>query len=83
MYDVAGFMDKNRDTLRHELSALMKKSDVSFVKHMFGDRPVSENNSSPNMGTSPPPLPSLFHLLPLFLLLPRSPLSLSLDVINN
>lgn len=50
-YDVAGFMDKNRDTLRNELAVLVKKSEVSFVKLLFGDRPVSESaTSSPTMG---------------------------------
>jgi myosin heavy subunit len=50
-YDVAGFMDKNRDSLRNELAVLVKKSEVSFVKLLFGDRPVSETvSSSPTMG---------------------------------
>lgn len=51
LYDVNGFLDKNRDTLRPELSSLVKKSEISFVKMLFDDGPlVVRESSSPNSG---------------------------------
>ncbi len=44
LYDVAGFLDKNRDSLRNELSVMMKKSEVLFVKLLFEDVPIESSS---------------------------------------
>ena len=35
MYDCAGFLEKNRDTLRREISEVLKNSDNFIVRSLF------------------------------------------------
>lgn len=55
VYDVAGFLEKNNDSLQDDLRLLMLDSSDMFVRRLIEGDEVSENGSTANGLPSPPP----------------------------